>query len=155
ETAARRVGGGAHADDERTSARVCVNDARARSRTSLIVQDLEPLTIVERTQRFGGHAFQPPDVLFAAMRERRVLEGDGQPLGTSLVLAGFGLERGAQRRGEAAPAPTGQPREVLLEHVDTWVGLERIGIFRRQRYAIGVHDDANGAWLAIRRPRIL
>jgi len=85
----------AHADNERASARVCIDDARARSRTPLVVQYLEPFAVIQGAQRIGGHAFEAPDVFFAAVGERRVFEWNGQPLGAQVVFAGFGFQRGA------------------------------------------------------------
>ena len=155
ETRARRIRRGADADDQAARARMGIDDPRAGARSTLLVQDFEPFAVVERAQRLGRHALEAPGVLFAAARHRRIFEGHGQALGTRLVLLGFGLQRGAQRCGEAAPATSGEAGEVLLECVDARVGFELIRVLGRQRNAFGAYDDADGARLTIGRPRVL
>ena len=71
--AAGRIGRRAHADDQRTRTGMRVDDACAGARAALIVEDLEPLAVVQGAQRFDGDALQAPDVLFAAVRQRRRL----------------------------------------------------------------------------------
>jgi len=120
----------------------------------VLVEDLQPFAIVQRAQRLHRDALQPPDVLFTTMRQRRILERDGQPLGARFVLARFGFESRAQRCREAAPAAAGQLGEVAFERVDPGVGLGGVGVFRRQRNALGPHDHAHRPRLAVWRARV-
>jgi hypothetical protein len=100
-----------------------VDHPSAGARAAFVVEDLEPFAVVQRPQRVGAHAFEAPHVLFATVGQRRLFERHGQALGTRLVLAGFGLERRAQRGGESTPAPVCQVRKVLFERIDADVWL--------------------------------
>src|SRR5262249_43229064 len=124
EARARRIGRGAHTHDHAASAGVGVDHPRTGARATLLVEHFQPLAVVQLTQCFGGDALDAPEVSLTAVTERGVLEGDRKPLRARFVLARFGLERGAQWRREASPAPTSQPRKVLLERLDTRVGFE-------------------------------
>src|SRR5207253_8562266 len=104
ETTAWWIGRGSDADDQRARAGMRIDNARARTRATLIVQDLEPFAIIQLAQRVDGDALETPHVYFRTMTERRVFEGHSKALGSGFILERFSFECGAQWRGETTPA---------------------------------------------------
>ena len=129
--------------------RALVRDRPCSSRTSSHSPSSSARSASAGTPLRRQTSSSPPRVIDAS------LKGTVRRCGARLVLLGLGLQRGAQRRGEAAPATSGQAGEVLLECVDARVGFELIRILGRQRNAFGAYDDADGARLTIGRARVL